>query len=208
MSPTVPTPVDYVLAIASLLGAVAWPITVLVLVLMFRRPLRTALSDLVQLRWGGTELKFRRTAGEVSSSLIEPLVESKVLTLQTATSTVRPALHEYYANLADENPLSAIIKAYESIEVWYDEALTRFGIANRDGNRKLGVLQMARRAVNEKLLPASSVHTVEGLGIMRDLALQHGDGKVKPDEAKEFLILADGLLYSLDSELAKVRPEG
>ncbi len=202
-----PTAVDYLLAIASLLGAVAWPVTVLVLVLMFRRPLRTALADLVQLRWGSTELKFRRAAGEVSASLIEPLIDSKVLTLQTTASPARPALHEYYADLADENPLSAIIKAYESIEVWFDEALSRFGIANRDGNRKIGAMQMARRAVNEQLLPASSLHTIEGLGIMRDLAIQHGDERVTPAAAKEFLILTDGLLYSLDSELEKSRPD-
>jgi hypothetical protein len=200
----VPPAVDYLLAAAAILGAVAWPVVLLIVLLAFRRPLRDALEHLIEFRFGSTVAKFSREGGEVGASLVESLVESKTAEPNTAEQTPRPALRDLYAERAESNPLSAILLAYGAVESWYDQMLTERGIENHSpGHRKLGVRDLSRLAVERGLLPDSTLRQVDGLSIMRDLAVHGRVEEVTSEQAREYLVLVDGLLYSLDSELAK-----
>ncbi len=117
------------------------------------------------------------------------------------TQRIRPALTEYYRETAVENPLAAILKAYLAIEGWYDQALEDHGIGRFDGTRKRSVREMSRLAVERGLLPSSTVATIDGLGVLRDLAVDRQGENITKEEAQHYLTIAEGALLSLDSSL-------
>lgn len=200
----VPTVVDYLLAVADILGAIAWPIVFLVVLLAFRRPLQGALEHLIEFRFGSTVAKFAREGGEVGASLVESLVESTAAQPTSGDRPVRPALRDLYAGRADTNPLNAILLAYGAVESWYVQALTERGLEVQGPQWSLGVDALARLAVKSGVLPQSTLKQVQGLSVMRNIAAHGKDDEVTSEQAREYLVLVDGLLALLDLELSKV----
>lgn len=201
-SVTVPVGVDWLTAVAGLLSAIVWPGVVLAIFIAFRRPIGNAIQHLIEFRFGGATMRFEHVRGQVSASLVTTLADQRAASGSSETPSSRPLLREYYAERIHENPLNAILEAYEAIEGWYDRTLAAHDIEVRDREKKLGVREMSRIAVEHGLLPSSTISQLDGLGIMRDLAIQQRDA-VTPQRAQEFLVLVDAVLYTLDTELGK-----
>lgn len=235
---------QWVQAVISLLTAIGWPLVVLGIVLIFRKPLIKLLKKLSHIEWGSWKADFERTGKEVRAytevatestegigpeavaAMAKRLDEAIVAradifaNLQQeilAAPVVSPAparvaspyqllqpLRDFYADRAKENPLNAILEAYIHLEKWFDAALQSRGIDNWDRNRKLGVPEMSRLAVKYGLLPSFTLSPIDGLSIMRDLAIHQPQSKVTEAEAKEFLLLTDGVIHQLDVEWAKL----
>lgn len=196
----VPVWVDYMLAAAAILSAIAWPLVVMVVLLAFRKPLRDALAHLIEFRFGSTSVKFQREIADASTNLIEAIADAD----ETEEGDVRPRpqLREMYAAKAQENPLNALLEGFIAIEVWFDQLMTERGESTHDGTRKRSAQEMAAIAVQRGFLPRSTIDTVQGLGIVRDLAI-HDRDKVTPTQAREFLLLADAFLGFADLEARK-----
>jgi hypothetical protein len=196
----VPTWVDYMLAAAAILGAIAWPLVVMIVLLAFRKPLRDALANLIEFRFGSASVKFQREVADVSSNLIEAIADADET--EEGDLKPRPQLREMYAAKVQENPLNALLEGFIAIEVWYDQLMTERGESTHEGNRKRSAQEMAAIAVERGFLPRSTLDTVQGLGIVRDLAI-HDREKVTPNQARDFLLLADAFLTFADSEARK-----
>ena len=113
----------------------------------------------------------------------------------------RILLREFYADRVRDNPLNAILEGNLAIERWFDRALSAhgFSLTGKDF-RKRSSHEMSLIALDLGMISATSQSTVDGLSIMRDLAVDKGGEVANSDQAREFLILADGLLYMLDKE--------
>ena len=118
---------------------------------------------------------------------------------------IRPALTEYYRDLALENPLSAILKAYLAVEGWFDITLEENGLDKYDGTRKRSVREMSRIAAATGLLPSATVPTIDGLGVLRDLALDKQGEGIGSEEAQRYLLQTEGALLSLDNSLKPIK---
>lgn len=201
MNPITGTPsgVDWMLAAAQILGTIAWPTAAVIILLAFRKPLQELLQHVAGLSFGGAKVTFDRTSPGVTESVVEALEDAAS---ESPQATPMP-LREYYAERAETNPLNAILEAYIAIERWYDAALTKHNADNYDGLKKLGVSQMSRIAVSKGLVPASTLPAVDGLTALRNLVVHAPGKKLGPEEAREYLVLADGLLYSLRAGLEK-----
>ncbi|TXK17427.1 hypothetical protein [Homoserinibacter sp. GY 40078] len=205
----VPTWVDYMLAAAAILGAIAWPLVVMVVLLAFRKPLRDALEHLIEFRFGNATVKFDRAAADVSANLIEAIADSDADASEepdVGDVRPRPQLRDLYAAKAQENPLNALLEGFIAIEVWFDQLLTERGESTHEGARKRSVQEMAAIAVERGFLPRQLLDTVQGLGIVRDLAIRDRE-KVTPNQAREFLLLADAFLGYADLEARKTAKE-
>lgn len=205
-------PIDWFRASTSLIAVLVWPLLIIVLVIIFRRQLVALIQSVTEFRGPGFTAKFEREVREVGAYLdFDKLARPASASPDPADGVaaedrVEPRqvpLSEFYARRSDENPLNALLEAYIAIERWYDRTLTDREIDNFDGVDKLSVTQMSRVAVEKGLLPASTLTLVDGLTVMRSLALTAPPDRVSPDQAREFLALADGALLSLDAELAK-----
>lgn len=201
----VPVGVDYMLAAAAILGAIAWPIVVLVLLLSFRSPIRNALQGLIEFRFGSATLKFDRASGEVALSVVESVAQARSdADDDKGDALTRLTLRDLYETLAQQQPAVAILKGYVAVEQWLADNLPAHGVAVRSDNRARSAVQMTRDAVAAGVLPRSALQQLEGLAVMRNLVAHRGDvEKVTVENAHEFLTLADAVIFSFDYALSR-----
>jgi hypothetical protein len=220
------TEYQWIRAVISLLGVIAWPTLVGALAFAFRRPLRSLLENVKKVTAGPVSVDIEKGLAETTQSFVQlvedsgsedaeeaslaiqsPLGEFNAQRADEAAeppSPLRPIpLRDYYASNAEENPKSAIILAYIALEKWYDFALRSHGLPIYDGTQRRGVRKMSRVAVEEGMLPASSIDTVEGLSLMRDLVVDKPGEEVSSQQGREFLVLTDGVMYTPTTELKK-----
>lgn len=137
-----------------------------------------------------------RTSAEQSREAVETVTER--LGGRRHTS-----IRDLLGGKVDENPLHAVLTGYELVERFFNRVLKANGIPFRERDDRLGVDAMARKAVTAELIPDSSLRDVEGLTLLWELA-KVGNGKdLTADKAREFLLLSDGIVYAIESELAK-----
>jgi len=149
------------------------------------------------------ELKFDQASAKIDEQIPNVAFSTADNRRPPDSEVRRILLSQYFDERANENPLNAVLEAYIAIERWYDRVLIDRNIDNFEGTRKLSVAEMAGIAVEKDLLPASTLNLIDGLTVMRSLALAGPPDRVTPDQAREFLSLADGTLYALDTELRK-----
>jgi hypothetical protein len=63
--------------------------------------------------------------------------------------------------------------------------------------------RLARRAVEKSLITEATANAIEGLTVMRNLAVHDPRGEVTTERTQEYLTLADATLYALRSDLRR-----
>lgn len=211
-----PSTFEWLRPITELVGVLVWPALVAVVIIVFRRQVRDLFGNLSELTIGGNKAKFNRKATQVSENLITsfttpPAVTSEVEVEPKADngSSEEPAmqgrprilLRESFADRIRDNPLNAILEGNLAIERWFDSAITAHGIPVTGKDfRKRSSHEMSLIALDLGMITPASQNTVDGLAIMRDLAVGKGGEAATSDQAREFLILTDGLLFTMDRE--------
>jgi hypothetical protein len=184
------------------------------LVFAFRKQIRALLGEVKRATIAGVTVDFEEKAKEVRDELEKPATseanpleeaafwaQSNAITYTAGSDAPASApLRTRYAQRAIDNPLNAILEAYLVLEAWFDSTLTAHELSPYDGFVKKGVIEMATDAAAAKLISQQSVHTINGVTIMRELAIQKRN-RVTTDEAQEYLVLMDGLIYSLGNEV-------
>jgi hypothetical protein len=175
--------------IASLVGSLAWPMAIVILVVVLRHRLADLFEQLPKrVKAGPLELEWDRTVAETATELAAP----------RAASPAAPVYVDDLADLvplADTHPGAAVLDAAARVE----QALaTRFEAAGADVPPSRGMRDLARRAVAQGLISEETARAIDGLTILRNLAA-HGRDGVTPDRAREFLTLAEAVLYQLGS---------
>ena len=192
----------YLVAGAPILSAIAWPIAVAVVIFMLRRPIRDALANVNEASWGSAKVKFAH-AGE---GVADTLSDGELIPVDSLPPTTRdidvvpPPLRFLFAEKAKVNPLQAILEGYSAIESWFDNVLTRRGIDVSPGGVKMSALDMTYLSVEQGWLPKAIIPTIQGLSLMRDLAVKRGGSRTTVEEAEEYLTLIDGVRYTLATQ--------
>jgi len=208
--------------ITELVGVLVWPVLVGVVIIVFRRQVRDLLGNLSELTIGSNKAKFRKKGSQLSEELLAKLTtpsdsaastgsapddirnEAALASEPKSPPKPRSLLREYYADRIRDNPLNAILEGNLAIERWFDGAITAHGFsATGKDYRKRSSHEMSLIALDLGMISATSQNAVDGLAIMRDLAIDKGGDAATSDQAREFLILADGLLFSMDRERAE-----
>jgi hypothetical protein len=179
---------DLIRAIATL----AWPVFVLTAVLVFRRRLASVLSPVGPLRRAragptGLELEWERQRAEA-----EVEVEAAGGTPQQAPRD----LAEDLAAVANALPSAAIMEAHARVEAELREMLEEAGVPAAD-LRRGGAARLARLAATRGLISDEAVRAVEGIGVLRNLAAHGRAGDLTAEQALDYLVLADSVLYAI-----------
>jgi hypothetical protein len=173
--------------IASLVHSLAWPAAVAVAVIVLRRPIGAALGRGVRrLRAGPVEVEFDQELAEVR----EELRRSPEL---TAEPSALGNLGEELARLAELSPRAAVLEAYIRIEVRLTELLADTGM---DVPRLTG-RQLARLARNQGLISDETLAAIDGLSVLRNLAAHTPADDIGAKRARDYLALADAVLYAM-----------
>ena len=153
---------------------------------MFRAPITEALRAAGgRVKAGPFELEWKRSVSTVEADLGLPpsISEGKI-------GGAAGRLDE----LAEESPMAAIIEAYGGLERALRSLLDE---KDQEIDESWGVLALARGAANQNLITPQTMKAIEGLDILRNLAVHGKPEDVSSERAHEFVALAHGVLYSI-----------
>lgn len=175
--------------IAALAEALGWPLTVLVLAMVFRSALADLFSrQIKRMRAGPVEVEWERVLSETEVELDQPGVPSPI------RGVVGDGLSAELAQLAEDSPAEAVFRAYRRLE----EDLRHTLGSRLDPSERVGAPGLARRARAEGLIVEETVRAVEGVSVLRNLSA-HTE-QVSPRHAKDYLALIDAVRFALRSD--------
>lgn len=170
------------------IASVAWPVTVLVIAVMFRAPIMEALRAAGgRIKAGPFELEWKRAVSTVEADLGLPTSIS-----QGKIGGAAGRLDE----LAEESPAAAIVEAYGRLEGALRSLLADH---DEDVDEKRDAQSLARVAFERGLITAQTLKAIEGLDILRNLAVHGQPEDLPPQRAHEFVALVHGVLYSIST---------
>lgn len=177
---------------AQLVQALAWPATVLLIVLSLREPLATLIPLLQRLKYKDFELEFGRQVQELGRETQMELPASA-----DAPATL-PAAEALIGKLATLSPRSAVLESWRQVEY----AVTRLAerrqvdLRGRQSESPLAMLRALQRA--EALEPgkAGMIHELRSL---RNNAAHTPDFALSTDSAMEYGRVAARIVEYVDS---------
>lgn len=101
---------DSLTFIAELVKALAWPATIVILVVLVRHPLRGLIPLLTRFKYKDLELEFGRKVEELQALVAVELPDP-------APPALPPAPPEPIATLAEVSPRAAVLEAWRKLEV-------------------------------------------------------------------------------------------
>lgn len=179
--------------VASLVQSLAWPAAVIVIVVFLRKPIRAALSHalLRRVKAGPIELEFDQLQAEVREELARSPELAEAQVPGPAVS-----LGEELSRLAEIAPASAVMEAFRRIEFRLNEMLDSPGVSPA---RTMTGRALARLARERGLISDETLAAIEGLSMLRNL-VAHAPSDIGVDRARDYLALADAVLYALRSK--------
>lgn len=175
--------------IATIVKALAWPVVVLVAVVLFRDKLSVLLAgSMKRLKVGPIEAEWDRTLSEAQMELEQPGVPP------LDGSPLPVEARRGLAQLATLAPAAAVMQGYADIERALRHLLE--DVADKKALRT-GAAGLARLAVKEGRINEETARAIEGLGVLRNLAAHGQAGEVTPARAADYLALVSGVLFVL-----------
>ena len=177
---------------ASVVQSLAWPSRVVLTVAVLRKPIGAALQRLSKAKVGPVEAEFDQELAKVRKELqrAAPRLTEK------SGETPRPmlSLPEELNRLAEASPRAAIREAFARIEARLHELLTDAGV---EVGGAQSAVTLARLAQRHGLVSDETLNAIEGLAVMRNLSAHRPTDDVSADRARDYLALADAVLYPL-----------
>jgi hypothetical protein len=177
---------------AALVKSLAWPVAIMILAFIFRPSIHRALLQGIR-RWkagpGGIEVEYFETKVEE----LEQAVAREVFVAQEPINESDASLLNELEEVARISPSAAVGEAYSRVEGALREAAQTAGL---DTARVVGrrLVDIARRG---QLITEETASAVEGMAVLRNLAVHGGVADLDQRRAKEYLALADATLYAI-----------
>ena len=147
------------------------------------------------MRAGPVEVEFEQELAEVREEL------RRSPELAGATPPVLPiGLPEELARLTEASPRAAVLEAFGRIEARLSEVLENAGAKPPS---RVTARVLARLARAEGLISDETLAAVDGLSMLRNLAAHSPADDIGVDRARDYIALADAVLYALRTKPAR-----
>lgn len=207
---------DLLKFISDIVGHLAWPVTVLLLAILFRVSLAKLLLRLTRLKGKGWELEFGKELEELKEAAAEaelsPPRETKSLS-PGAPRIVRGSSPgesekklEEARTLATVAPSAGIALAWEAIEIELLNAVKRVG--------ELALPASSSPIVNAMKLTATGVITAKWVKIiekmydLRNSIVHNRDSEVSAEHLKRYADLAEQVILQIERGIADKEASG
>ena len=189
--------VDLLQFIVGMTSALAWPLLLGLIVLVFRNSIRARISDISELTWGDKTAKFRQDLDKTISQAAEAL---PALTTQAPSQgdDALPAAAQQeeldrFKEVVEIAPSLAVVEAWFPIE----RELQRIAAASGyGGSQGRSVTFILRRLKDDGVLDRSLVKYIENLISLRNTAL-HSRTLISVEEAQRYREAAQAALARL-----------
>lgn len=184
--------------VASIVHSLAWPVGAGLIVVILHNPIGAAMQRLSRARVGPVEAEFAQELAEVRKRITSaPEVSNEP---PAASSVPMLSLPEELERLAEVSPRAAVLEAFARIEERLRELLTTAGVEVKTG---LSGPTLARLAHQHGLITSQSLDAVEGLAVLRNLAAHSREDDIPAERARDYLALADAMLFPLRNQTAR-----
>ena len=195
---------DWLEFIAAMTGSLAWPIVAALFAFLFRGAIRDALDST-----GGRRLK-RLKAGPLEAEWDDKVAEAiaEVAASPEADPPAppaivdRPALTGRLADVAQREPRAAVLAAYAEIEQALRRYLALTGFTEV-AQRPMSARQLAQVGRQREALDPWLADAIDGATVLRNLAAHGPADELTPAKAADYLVLADAILYAIESKRAR-----
>lgn len=178
--------------IVQMTNALAWPVFVLLVMLVFRKQLVTAAQQLRSIRFpDGTEAKFGaqlKTAEETSKDL-EP-----------ASPEIASANDERLKKLlemAEFSPTGAIVEAWKDVEFSARNYAEASEIPMKS-NKDRPYFSLQKILEQNELLPKAEIQTFRQLRMLRNRAAHSTDAEINAGQAAAYVRVSDRLVDAIN----------
>lgn len=177
--------------IAALVAALAWPIALIVVVLILRSHIPDFLRSLRKLKLSGFEVELERTRADIESAV-------------AVAAETQPAVDSYDdAPLASPvlgDPTASILRTHQRLEEDLRRRLQAEGVESVD-NRS--AIQLVGLGVSKGIFAESAAEAVRGVSVLRNLAAHGRGAEVTAGEAAEYVALVEATLFALRAKPRK-----
>jgi hypothetical protein len=182
--------------IAAVIQAVAWPLVVVIVALVFRAELRGLLrGPLQRLKVGPLEAEWNRVLAALDTEIGSP----------TPTRSQPDKGFAELQGLAEKDPDRAVFEAHERIVKRLQEMT-----GQEIGEPPLAATaaSLARVAADRGRIAPATLRAIEGITLLRNLAAHGGPGSVTPERAAEYVAYAEMILWVLDQPMKQTKAQG
>ena len=180
---------DYLNFIAALIDSLAWPITIFVIVFLFRDNLSKLLDRVIKFKHNGTEIDFREEVEAVSreAKIILPIIKEG----SSGPSDVD------LKNLAETSPREAIMKAWDSVEHALYELAVRYNMSP-DESKSINLQLLRLRLSDYEPIGRGAYEMLEKLKYLKDEAKILSENDIDISSAIEYSKLASRVVRLLN----------
>jgi len=147
-----PTPAQQVADVISALASVAWPVSIVVLLIVFRAPIKRLIGDTKRLRTAGVEVEFQEHTQEVLNELSDSGLKLESL---------EPAEQRLLGELSKTNPRLAINLAWSRVRDTSSRAAAAVGISSQVTVRRIERLRQKGFATDDIVDLARTLKAME-----------------------------------------------
>ncbi|MGO9838983.1 MAG: DUF4145 domain-containing protein [Polyangiaceae bacterium] len=167
--------------------ALAWPLSSILIVILLRKPLGALLEGLriTRVKYGEWMAEFEQAKQQAAQALPK----------DAAAKALPPRIEIDDAMAA--SPTAVVVSAWNDLESTVLEIAAEAGVSGENfrqlitGLRALGVLK------------PETVHALDGLRQMRNLAVHAPGGEATPGRAKEFAAMAEAMRWTLRDQASR-----
>jgi hypothetical protein len=181
--------------IAELIKSLAWPATVLTLVILFRNQLGRILLKLTKLKYKDLELDFERELklAEKDAKAIDIAPQRRSI---AAAKTDSAALLRQAEELAPNYPAPSVSVAWQAVEYELKQVVTGLGIT--DNPADLSPFKLVGLLRRQDAIDTPTADLLDRMRYLRNLTA-HREVSITTDNASEYLSLARGVVEKLRS---------
>lgn len=182
---------DWLTFVTELIKALAWPITILIIIIVLRKPLANLIPTLQRLRYRDLEIEFGRSVQELASEAKKELPAAGV------AEAGRPAV-DRLVELAQLSPRAVVLESWLEVEEAAVEAAQRRGLNLPYRDLRSPIL-LGQALEQSGILDESKAQIFHRLRILRNAAAHASEFAFAPDSAVEYADLAMRLAAYLRS---------
>lgn len=184
---------DFMTFLSEVIKSLAWPVTVLLILHLFRESLSKLLLGLTKFRWKELEMEFKDKLNEAKAEAAElPVPQSS-----TESQLQTPAPTQEDIQLAEIAPRAAIIEAWLKVQSAASKAAAPFatGVASPPPFTRIGLILYQQGIIDSKAL-----NVFNKLRELRNRAAHFEEFTITKEEALDYAKAAESLVQSISTK--------
>ena len=197
---------DILTFIAELAKALAWPISIMLIVFLLRNNLNELLPALKRLKIGALEAEFSEDLAKAEQQAQQANLPPPEQAVETMVGVPEPA-YEKYERLAYISPRAAIIEAWRDVEITLKVTATGGDYSSLQSSSLRNTSHIIKHLIEEDKLHPKDGEFLEFIRSLRNRAAHTHDIDLSSNQAYRYAMLASRISARLRAMIDSDRQE-